>query len=136
MANKTIPQLPSAATITGAELLELDQSGSVNASLSTLLAWKTPNPVAITSTYTAHNYDLIIADTTAGAFTVTLPATPTFGETVYFLDGAGTWNTNNLTINGNGSNILGSSSVLVANSPRDNFYLIYYNTSQGWIVGN
>src|ERR1700761_2303152 len=109
MANKTIPQLPTAGSLTGAEYLELDQSAtSVSVTLSTLLAWKTLNPIIQTANYNANNYDYIIADTTGGGFTITLPASPSFGETVWIVDGAGTWNTNNLTIAGNGANIMGS----------------------------
>lgn len=137
MTDKTIPELSSAATITGAEQLELAQSGnSVNATLATLLAWKTPNPVAVTSTYNANNYDLIIADTSGGPFTITLPASTAFGQIIWFIDATGTWNTNNLTISGNGANILGSVDVLVANTARDNFSLIYYNSPQGWTIGH
>lgn len=137
MSNKTIIDLPAAGTITGAEQLELVQSGtSVKATLTALLASKTPNPVISTTDYNANAFDLIIADTTSASFTVTLPASPSFGQTIWFVDGAGTWATNNLVVNGNGSNIVGSASTLVANTNRDSFSLIYYNTPQGWIVGD
>ena len=48
----------------------------------------------------------VIADTSGGAFTVTLPATPATGDTVVITDGAD-WATTNLTVGRNGSTIEG-----------------------------
>lgn len=55
-----------------------------------------------TSNYTAVNGDAIIADTTAGSFTITLPASPSLGASVIIADG-NDWSQNNLTVNRNGS---------------------------------
>jgi hypothetical protein len=57
-----------------------------------------------TTTYTAVNGDRIIADTSGGAFTITLPATPTTGFYVQIADGAN-WAAINLTLGRNGSTI-------------------------------
>ena len=59
-----------------------------------------------TAIYTAVTGDRLIADTSGGAFTITLPATPTTGDNVTFADGAD-WFTNNLTVARNGSTIEG-----------------------------
>ena len=59
-----------------------------------------------TSNYTASNRDQIIADTSGGSFTITLPASPTAGTSVTIYDNA-SWGTNNLTIARNGSTIEG-----------------------------
>ena len=48
----------------------------------------------------------VIADTSGGAFTVTLPASPAVGDTVVIADGAD-WATTNLTVGRNGSTIEG-----------------------------
>ncbi len=59
-----------------------------------------------TSNYTASNRDQIIADTSGGSFTITLPASPIAGTAVTLYDNA-SWGTNNLTIARNGSTIEG-----------------------------
>src|SRR6056300_719013 len=47
-------------------------------------------------------------DTTSGAVTVTLPASPKIGDIVQLKDYAGTFGTNSVTVNRNGNNIEGS----------------------------
>jgi len=62
-----------------------------------------------TSNYTASNLDGIIANTSGGTFTVTLPATPSAGNIVVFADGAnwGASESSNLIVARNGSTIEG-----------------------------
>ena len=55
--------------------------------------------------YTAVANDGVLTNTTGGAFTVTLPASPANGTQVIIADAAGTWGTNNLTVGRNGLNI-------------------------------
>lgn len=47
--------------------------------------------------------DLLDCDTSAGAFTVTLPAEPVEGDRFSFNDFAGTWGTNALSVDPNGN---------------------------------
>ena len=56
----------------------------------------------------------VIADTTGGAFTVTLPASPAVGDTVVITDG-GDWATTNLTVGRNGSTIEGDAADMTMN---------------------
>jgi hypothetical protein len=67
-----------------------------------------------TASYTAVTRDTIIADTSGGAWTLTLPATPNLGDYVQLLDGAD-WATNNLEVARNGSTIEGTADDLVVN---------------------
>jgi hypothetical protein len=67
-----------------------------------------------TSNYTAVKNQRIIADTTGGTFTITLPATPGIGDTVVIADG-GNWGTTSLTVNRNGSTIEGDAEDMTLN---------------------
>jgi hypothetical protein len=60
--------------------------------------------VVKTSNYTASNRDHILADTTSGSFTITLPATPAIGHNVVLYDN-NSWGINNLTVARNGNTI-------------------------------
>jgi hypothetical protein len=61
----------------------------------------------ITEDYTILSGEAIFADTTAGSFTVSLPATPPIGSFVTISDG-GDWSVNPLTVNRNGNTIEGN----------------------------
>ena len=56
--------------------------------------------------YTTSNNDAVIADTSGGVWTLTLPASPSLGDLVRVTDGAD-WSANNLTVARNGSTIEG-----------------------------
>jgi hypothetical protein len=81
-----------------------------------------------TSNYTAVNNDLIIADTAGGAFTITLPASPTTGNIVTIVDGAN-WKTTNLTIARNSATIEGLAENLVVDLGGCRLDLIYDGTT-------
>jgi hypothetical protein len=85
---------PSFATLTG-KPTTLAGYGITDA--STGGASLTPTAIK-TAAYTAVKDDLVRVNTTAGAFSVTLPASPVDGTIVGFLDAYGTCATNNLTI--------------------------------------
>ncbi len=67
-----------------------------------------------------------LTDTSAGSFTITLPATPVLGTSCEFIDGPGTWGANNLTIGHNGHTIMGNAEDLVCNVSGEDFR-IWYN---------
>ena len=71
-------------------------------------------------------------DTTGGAVTMTLPASPSLGETIRFLDVAGAFNTNNLTIGRNGLKIQGITQDLTVDSQGAANALVYSNSTYGW----
>jgi hypothetical protein len=62
--------------------------------------------VNVTNNYTARSGERILADTSGGAFSITLPATPSAGDNVK-ISGTGSWDTNNLTILNNSVTIEG-----------------------------
>jgi hypothetical protein len=71
-------------------------------------------------------------NTTCGAVTVTLPASPSAGDTVSVADYAGTWGTNNLTICRNLSKIGGDCFNAILGSELKSTSLIYIDATQGW----
>jgi hypothetical protein len=77
------------------------------------------------ATYTAVNTDGIIADTSGGSFTVTLPASPATGSYVVFIDGGNSFQTYPLTVAGNGSTIDGSYTSAVLNITNAKVEFIY-----------
>lgn len=83
-----------------------------------------------TENYTANSGDKIIADTTGGTFTITLPASPSLGDNVYIADG-NNWADSagvNLIVARNGSTIEGlDSDFTIDISTQLNF--VYDNTT-------
>ena len=75
----------------------------------------------------------ILANTSSGAWTLTLPASPNTGDEVSIIDSNYKFNTNALTIAGNGSNIANTSTNLVVNTQGAGFSLVYSgNATIGW----
>jgi hypothetical protein len=75
-------------------------------------------------------------NTTGGAFTVTLPTSPVLGDFVSFIDYAGTFDTNNLTIARNGKNIQGVAEDLTVSVERAGLTLVFVDNTQGWLLQN
>ena len=71
-------------------------------------------------------------NTTCGAVTVTLPATPTAGDIISIKDYARTAATNNITFCRNGSKIDGACSNGSINTNGDSTTLIYVDGTKGW----
>jgi hypothetical protein len=82
-----------------------------------------------TANYTAKNKEGILANTSGGAFTITLPATPAAGDQVVVADAGGNWGTNNLTIGRNGSTIEGLAENLVCDISGVSVQLVYSGTT-------
>jgi hypothetical protein len=75
-------------------------------------------------------------NTTSAAFTITLPTSATIGDFISFIDYAGTFDTNNLTIGRNGHNIQGAAADLTVATERAGFTLVYVDATQGWLLQN
>ena len=84
------------------------QSGKVLVTNGTATSWGTVSGgityTRITTNTTLTDKQGVVADTTGGSFTVTLPATPATGAQVAIADGAN-WGTNSLTVARNGNTI-------------------------------
>ena len=87
-----------------------------------------------TANYTAANNQGVQTNTTAGAFTVTLPTSPAVGNIVIVIDALGTWGTNNLTVGRAGENIAGLAEDLVCDINGATVTLVYTGATYGWNV--
>ena len=87
----------------------------------------------ITSDTTLASGNGYFVNTTSGAITVTLPASPSVGDYLQIKDYAGTFGTNNLTIARNGSNIQGSANNSTIETNRASIKLIYADSTKGWL---
>ena len=85
------------------------------------------------ASFTAAAGKAYFCDTSGGAISVTLPS-PTQKDEIRFIDVAGTFDTNNLTVLYGSSKIQGDSSNLVVSTERAGFALIYYDATQGWVL--
>ena len=81
--------------------------------------------VVKTANYTALDKQGVLADTSGGAFTVTLPATPAIGAQVVVADSGSSWGTNNLTVGRNGSTIGGLAENLICDITSASVQLVY-----------
>jgi len=94
------------------------------------------NPWIIKSgAYTSSANDRIFVDTSAAAVTITLPASPTLGDTVRFIDKSGTFATYNLTVGRNGQKIMGDTADMVVDTSNAAFNLVYSDATSGWRLG-
>jgi hypothetical protein len=87
-----------------------------------------------TSGFTAVAGEGYFCDTSSAAFTATLPA-GTLGDEITFIDYAGTFDTNNLTIAPDGSEkIMGTAASLTVSIERAGLTLVYTDGTQGWLL--
>ena len=111
---------PSDGTVTSAKLA----SG-----LSGLISWQSVQTTGFTAV-AGRGYP---CNTTSAAFTVTLPASPTAGDTIILLDYAGTFATNNITLGRNSNKIEGGTLNKLLTTNREAVTLTYVDATQGWV---
>ena len=88
---------------------------------------------AITGAETVQAGAQILANTNGGAFTLTLPASPSAGQEVSVIDQGYDFDVNALTIGRNGSNIANSAADLTVNTQGAGFTLVYSgDATTGW----
>jgi hypothetical protein len=113
------------------EFLKTDGSGNLTfAAVSGGTSWQAVK----TTGFTAVAGEGYFCDTTSAGFTATLPV-GTLGDEISFIDYAGTFDTNNLTIAPNGSEkIQGSAASLTVSVERAGLTLVYTDGTQGWLL--
>ena len=89
-----------------------------------------------TSGFTAVAGEGYFINTTSGAIEMDLPA-GSIGDEISFIDYAGTFDSNALTIDQNGTEkIAGSTDPLVVSTERAANTLVYVDSTQGWLLKN
>jgi hypothetical protein len=106
----------------GASQSGFGRSGSVN--------WQT---AIKTANFTATSGEGYFCNTSGGAFTLTLPSSPSVGDIVALKDYGSSFNTENLTIDRNGSNLNGSASNFTAETVNLSLTLVYADSTKGWL---
>jgi hypothetical protein len=118
----TIGQSGDTVTLAcGATQTGFGRTGTVN--------WDT---TAKTASFTAVSGTGYFVNTTSGAITVTMPATPSAGDIVGIKDYAGTFATNNVTVGRNGSNFDGEATDPVLSTDQLSVFFVYVDGTQGW----
>ena len=87
-----------------------------------------------TGDFTAVSGEGYFINTTSGAITMTLPASPSAGAIVSFSDYAKTFDTNALTVGRNSSNIGGAADNAIVQTEGIAGTLVYADATKGWIV--
>ena len=114
----------------GATVLVYSDGTNVNLGMQDK-GYITVNSATVT-TYTTSAGEQIFANTTTNPITITLPASPSTGDEVSFIDARGTFGSNNLIIDRNGSNILSTAANLTLSTNGAAFTLVFVDSTRGW----
>lgn len=92
----------------------------------------------ISTTYSAVVNDRILANTSGGAFTITLPSSGSLlvNDTIQIIDIGATAATNNITVARNGAKIQNIADDLTIDTNGAIITLIYSGANYGWIVAS
>jgi len=117
--------------------LTVGSSGTALTSDGTDIAWGSVGTAwqsVQTTGFTAVAGNGYPCNTTSGAFTATLPASASVGDTIEFVDYAGTWDTNELDLDPQSLNIKGASDNIELLYERQGVRIVYVDATQGWVA--
>ena len=126
--------ITGSGTITVAGTLAVANGGTNGTTAATARASLSANALPILKGvgYTAAVGEFVTA--TAGSITITLPASPSAGDTVTIKDGTGAAATTTFTVGRNGSNIASSATDLVFDKNFAEITMSYIDGTIGWSV--
>ncbi len=127
--NYTITLPVAAPTASTQVLASTDTAGT--------LAWQTPKTFTYTtlsSSFSAEIFGGYFVNTSGGVITATLPASPSVGDSIRFLDVAKTFDTNAFTVARNGKLLQGDAENLVVSTESAAFELIFSGDTFGWRI--
>ena len=125
--NNTSP-LPASIEIETRHLNTTSLGTSSGGTSSASWALISSNTVLATNT----NY---LIDVSLQPITVTLPSSPTTGQTIRLIDMAGLSEVNNITVTSSADKILRTNDDLLITSNAAAFTLVYSTTNYGWLLG-
>jgi len=132
LTESTAYTLPLAYAGTSGDVLASTDAGVLSwTTVSGGVSWQAVEAGATMTAVAGEGYFI---NTTSNACTATLPA-GSIGDEVNFIDYAGTFDTNNLTVAANGSEkIHGSTDDLTVAVERAGFALVFTDSTQGWLL--
>jgi hypothetical protein len=126
----------AAALEDNADILDLyltqSSASTIYATQAELAAFSSEEFLIKAEAYTAVAGDVVFVNSASGAYTITLPASPTLGDKVRIIDLANNAATNNITAGRNGNNIDGSASNFTIDINNAGVEFIYTNATYGW----
>ena len=86
-----------------------------------------------TANFTAVKSTAYFVNTTSGSITVTTPTSPSAGDEFVIVDYAGTWDSNPVLVEGNGSNKVVSADLAAVSDKNGSARLVYSGSTNGWL---
>jgi len=106
-------------------------TGSEWVALSASVKWQS---TAKTADFTASSKEGYFVDTNSATVVATLPASPSVGDEIIFVDLRGTFGTNKFTVNPNGLNIKGQTNNQDIEEDYASIRIVYSGATYGWVV--
>ena len=122
-----VAELSATGTASATTYLRGDNAWSA---IETGTSWQSVQTTAFTAV-AGNGYP---CNTTSSAFTVTLPATASVGDTIEFIDYAGTFDTNAITLDPQSLKIKGQAGDLKLLGEREGVRIVYIDATQGWVA--